>query len=392
MSARIPSRRLGQPALAVFHPRTTTSYITSTFPHRSFSCALRLKAETPVKADTPSKPDPKTYDNLPKDHSDDPLSNPILETYLKNHLPSKEKRARIPPPNPPMGDLSATSIFQPEHENPKWHDSLSATQLEALKQQEEARNKAAKAKLERQLRANLTDPVPERRLRLERKLLVREVEKHGRITKAIKLARTEREFTYISQDLPTSTKKLTRLMHLIAGKTVEEALVQLRFSKKRIAIDVRKGLMLARDRAIVERGMGLGGQAAAQNSLGNEEPEDAINSEPHLADGASWVAPKGEGKLIQLKDGSRKRVHNDTEIYIDQAWVGSGPSGYSLEYRARGRVNKLTHRSASFSVLLKEEKTRIRISDELKKKRDNRKLWVALPDRPVTAQRQYNLW
>jgi hypothetical protein len=45
-----------------------------------------------------------------------------------------------------------------------------------------------------------------------------------------------------------------------------------------------------------------------------------------------------------------------------------------------------------FTVLLKEEKTRMRISEEIKKKRDNRKLWTALPDRPVTAQRQYCLW
>ena len=46
----------------------------------------------------------------------------------------------------------------------------------------------------------------------------------------------------------------------------------------------------------------------------------------------------------------------------------------------------------AFTFLLKEEKTRVRISDEIKKKRDNRKLWVALPDRPITAQRQYCLW
>lgn len=45
-----------------------------------------------------------------------------------------------------------------------------------------------------------------------------------------------------------------------------------------------------------------------------------------------------------------------------------------------------------FSVILKEEKTRMRISEEIKKKRASKKLWVALPDRPVTAQRQYCLW
>lgn len=48
--------------------------------------------------------------------------------------------------------------------------------------------------------------------------------------------------------------------------------------------------------------------------------------------------------------------------------------------------------ATGFSVLLKEEKTRMRLSEEIKKKRDNRKLWVALPDRPITSQRQYCLW
>jgi len=34
----------------------------------------------------------------------------------------------------------------------------------------------------------------------------------------------------------------------------------------------------------------------------------------------------------------------------------------------------------------------VRVSEEIKKKRDNRKVWTALPDRVVTAQRQYCLW
>lgn len=34
----------------------------------------------------------------------------------------------------------------------------------------------------------------------------------------------------------------------------------------------------------------------------------------------------------------------------------------------------------------------MRVSEEIKKKRDNRKVWTALPDRVVTAQRQYCLW
>lgn len=44
------------------------------------------------------------------------------------------------------------------------------------------------------------------------------------------------------------------------------------------------------------------------------------------------------------------------------------------------------------SVVLKEEATRIRQSEDIKKKRDNRKLWTQLPDRPIQQQRQHVLW
>lgn len=48
--------------------------------------------------------------------------------------------------------------------------------------------------------------------------------------------------------------------------------------------------------------------------------------------------------------------------------------------------------SPGISVLLKEEATRIRLSEERQKKKENKKLWVQLPDRPITQQRQYPLW
>lgn len=50
------------------------------------------------------------------------------------------------------------------------------------------------------------------------------------------------------------------------------------------------------------------------------------------------------------------------------------------------------HFSAGISVLLKEEKTRIRLAEERQQKLDRKKLWVQLPDRPITLQRQYPLW
>lgn len=44
------------------------------------------------------------------------------------------------------------------------------------------------------------------------------------------------------------------------------------------------------------------------------------------------------------------------------------------------------------SVVLKEESTRIRLAEERELKRQRKRVWVPLPDRLVTAQRQYPLW
>ncbi|KAG8529576.1 uncharacterized protein KY384_006213 [Bacidia gigantensis] len=48
--------------------------------------------------------------------------------------------------------------------------------------------------------------------------------------------------------------------------------------------------------------------------------------------------------------------------------------------------------STSITVLLKEERTRLREAKDREEKRANKKVWVQLPDRPVTAQRQFMLW
>jgi len=47
---------------------------------------------------------------------------------------------------------------------------------------------------------------------------------------------------------------------------------------------------------------------------------------------------------------------------------------------------------AGISVVLKEEATRVRQEKEREEKRLRKKVWVPLPDRKVTAQRQYPLW
>jgi ribosomal protein L22 len=246
---------------------------------------------------------------------------------------------KIKPPKTKTGEFtqSPTSLFKLEYEIAGYKEGMTPRQLAKLKEEQKARKQEAKEQRERDLHAARLDPDPEHRRRYERKNAIKDVSKHHRITKATKLARTERQLLWRSRDLPGSTKKMTRIMHLIAGKTVEEALVQLRFSPKRIARDVLKGLQIARDEAMTRQGMGLGLSAS---------PLTPESSQPYLADGSN-VRAWNQGQLIELKDGTKKRVHDPSEMYIDQAWVGKGTESQSPEFRARGRVNMLTHRSSS---------------------------------------------
>ncbi|KAK7184967.1 hypothetical protein DPSP01_002795 [Paraphaeosphaeria sporulosa] len=367
MTSRIPARRLGQSCVATFRPRTTY-WVSSS---RAFTNSSARSAE----------------------QKDVDLSNPILEEYLAKRKPNEKPERPLPQP----GSLSKTGLFKKEYEVPGYRMGMTPEELEALKAQNAKRDLERNIEKEKQLHALQLDPLPSARRAYERQLVIKSLQKR-REGKTLRLKRTEREMVYKSQDLPTSLKKMTRLMHQIAGKTVEEALIQLRFSKKRVARDIVKGLQLARDEAIAARGMGLG--AAVDPETAKKEAaliragkmNKADRTTVYLADGTRRRETNEKGTVIELRDGSKKTVTDPTEMYIDQAWASKGPEFKSPEFRARGRINMLTHRSAKFNVLLKEEKTRMRVSDEIKKKRANKPLWLPLPDRPITAQRQYCLW
>jgi len=282
--------------------------------------------------------------------------NPVLEQYLKNKPKSASQQL-----SRDAADIAKNSIFVDLEKAP------------GMQLQTKVRN--------REHMNVILDPDPHGRMRWERKMIIRQIRRRGRLTKVQLLKQTERESVSKSQMIKTSVKKLGMLARQIVGKPIEEAITQMRFSPKKAAKAVAQHLKFARDEAIVKRGMGLG------------EAEDR----------------KGEPVEIELKDGKRKFITDRTGIYVDQAWVGKGPYDTALDYRARGRVNimrlpytsKLMMRtccelaltlSPGISVLLKEEATRIRLSEERQKKRENKKLWVQLPDRPITQQRQYPLW
>ncbi|CAO2653186.1 Nn.00g025970.m01.CDS01 [Neocucurbitaria sp. VM-36] len=385
MSARIPSRRLGRSALAAFSPRST---------HWMTCISAPATAQRNISS---------TFN--PRNKDDDELRNPILENYLQKREIEEapvDKSAKPARPTLREGQLSKhpSSLFLAEREIPGWRQNMTPEEQFELKEQVRLRREAVDRVNARKLSEMNLDPDANARKSLERKLVIAGVKRHGRMTKAQKLLRTERQSLYKSHFLPTSVKKLQKVVNQLAGKTVSEALVQLRFSPKKIARDVIKGLEIAQNEAIVARGMGLQGEEAAvarwekqREGTDAGRPRDLWDYKTSAEAGKAVKAAKtAKATTVELKDGSKKVVRDPSEIYIDQAWVGRGESWKTPEFRARGKINLLTHRTTSFSFLLKEEKTRIRISEEIKKKRDNRKLWVALPDRPVTAQRQYCLW
>lgn len=131
---------------------------------------------------------------------------------------------------------------------------------------------------------------------------------------------TEKQHKSASPPLPTSTKKLVHLSHQIVGKTVDEAITQMRFSKKKMAREVKWQLEDARDRAIAAHGMGL----SAPVTRDNEKP-----------------------RKILTKDGRWIEVSDPTTLYVDESWVTKGPwRGMRIQYHARSRMSMMWRPSA----------------------------------------------
>lgn len=303
--------------------------------------------------------------NAPVNDESKDLSNPVLEDYLKKKAEQEQKEGALPKrPSLREGTMSNTpsSLFLPEREIPGWRPNLSPEEELTVKERAQLQKEEADREEAHRLSIMNLDPDQKARRRVERKLIIAGVKRRGRMTKAQNIARTERQSLFKSKFLPTSTKKLQKVINQIAGKTVSEALVQLRFSKKKVARDVIKGLEMAQNEAITARGMGLGesesslekwhAQRAADIAHKSRDmwdyktqPEDsnAVNDEKSI----SAHKKKGRPVMVELKNGAKKAVNDPTEIYIDQAWVGPGESGFSYEPRARGATNRLKHRTTS---------------------------------------------
>lgn len=280
---------------------------------------------------------------------------------------SKPKAAFTPvAPKREEGGLGASSIFADDvghASGPK--PSKQKKQIQEQQQQGEEDVPLEKRNKDRMQMA--LNPNPKAQLRWEKRMVIREIRKRGRVSKEVQIKRTERESMSKSHWFKTSVKKLGPLARQIAGKPLDEAILQMRFSKKKAAKDVLGHLEHAKNVAMVRAGMGLGAPAGTS----------------------------AEPVTVTLKSGERKKINDPTSIYIQQAWVNRGPYGFGMDHRARGQINRLRPPATGISVVLKEEKTRIREwqqreADALRKRKAQ--LWTQLPDRKVSAQNQYYSW
>ena len=232
------------------------------------------------------------------------------------------KRKPEMPKIPERGSLASSSIF----------DDPSSPQT--AEQQPVTPNAPSKPVRNPAIMAAALDPTPHARKRWQRKMVIRDVRGRHRMSKTVHIARTERTSLSKSPMFKTSVKKLGPLARQIAGKPIEDAILQMRFSKKKAARDVKHHLEYARNEAIAKRGMGL----VEVNAM-----EDDKETTPG--------ADRKKKKMIVLVDkhGKRRVITDRTNIYIDQAWVGRGSYTPEPEYRARGRVNMLRHPTPSES-------------------------------------------
>ncbi|KXS94654.1 hypothetical protein AC578_5560 [Pseudocercospora eumusae] len=332
------------------------------------------------------------------DSSSASTSNPVLDEYRKKNPGTAPSGLQPAMQMPKQGDIASSSIFEDDRRIQEQRGKEEEEE-EEVDDDVEGKTKAGGITRDANAIARVVIPDPASRERWERKKVIQMVKKGGRLTKPEFLKRTEREHLVKSHNMKTSVKKLGMIARQIAGKTIDDAIVQMRFSPKKVAQEVLKQLEFARDEAVVMRGMGLKATAEDDAELLNESSTNIAGTTAaglEAARGALAQRITSDNPIsIQLKDGKRHKIDDPTKIYIDQAWVGRGPYGRLPDYRARGRIFIMRTPWTSLTVVLKEEKTRIREHEEREAKRRKKiteQVWVPLPDRPIQTHRQWYSW
>lgn len=261
---------------------------------------------------------------------------------------------------------------------------------------------------------DVLNPRPKTRAFWQRRMVIRSVRRRGRLTKEQVILRTERTSLSKSHFFKTSIKKLAPLARQIAGKPIDEAILQMRFSKKKAAREVVHHLRHAKNEAIVRRGMGLGlddlKNAATEegSSKAKDTPTDSASHSTSATTKTNFSLPPPSNTLsprITRPLSVQPRVRPDTDLsqmYIAQAWVNRGAYGKELDHRAQGRINFLRPPHTGLSVLLKEERTKLREQKEKEEKAERRRrrvvqggdggMWTAMPDRKITTAENHVLW
>ncbi len=262
-----------------------------------------------------------------------------MRDFLKNPFKSRRKRNILDPSSPDFGkSLEAKKPEQKKKspKEPKTGALASGSILDELPEEEEEGIIREPYNM-----AAALNPRPHDQARWERKMVIREIRRRGRISKTGKLARTERSHLSKSELIKTSIKKLFPLANQIRGKPLTEAMVQMRFSKKKAAQDVLKHLEYARDQAIVMRGMGLGKVRARREAEEAEEAEAEESGDEQEAEERQEAKQREERLVVEDKRGKKRVVTDWTAMYVDEAWVGRGPYGMGIDYRARGQGHQL---------------------------------------------------
>jgi ribosomal protein L22 len=138
--------------------------------------------------------------------------------------------------------------------------------------------------------------------------------------------------------LHTSVKKLGNLSRQIAHKDIDHAIAQMRFSPKRAARTILRGLEHAKEEAI---------------------------------------------RLQEMKDG---------QIVLDQAWVGRNAYRKQLWPRARGRVNIRMRPFSHFTVMLKSKETVEKQVEKVKLRKLHKLVRRPSEMKPIYNPRPYYTW
>ncbi|KAK6526311.1 54S ribosomal protein L22, mitochondrial [Orbilia ellipsospora] len=252
---------------------------------------------------------------------------PLSVAELLQRKPSEESR---PPPKPQLkrGELASSSIFEgSETATTDPEDPHGQRVASRILQRATSRTAILKEGGMHPSEASFM-----------RNYRIRAIKRRGRLSRTETIMRTEKQHLCKSHNFKTSLKKLGPLARQIAGKQLDDAMTQMKFSPKKAAQEILKHLQQARNEAVYTK-----------------------NFDP-------------------------------AETYISQAWVGRGTPDREPLKRARGRVDVLVRPYTSISVILKENKTLERLEREKEEKRRRQKVWVSVPNRPIYGQHQYYQW